>query len=677
MDTPEKVSLESMDISEDKREGLRLLLPEVFSDEGKLDFDKLRRALGEWTEAGSERFGLNWHGKAECMKVIMETSVATLSPVRAESVDFDNTDNLFIEGDNLEVLKLLQKSYFGKVKMIYIDPPYNTGKEFIYPDKYSESLETYLQYTGQVDGNGHKFATNTEATGRYHSRWLSMMYPRLYLARNLLREDGVIFISIDDHEQANLKKLCDEIFGEENFVTEFIWEKKKKPAFLHRNVGKLVEYVLCYTKNSDESHPFSVEETIDGKKTPINNAGNAKSVLTFPAGSVHFNMDDQTVLPQDMSEGNILTKLLEKVVIKNGVNKNDLILEGEWRYSQSTIDEIVRNGDEIRISKIPFRPNRIKRGEEIKKMKNVLSPTHYQMSTNEDATEHLAGLFQGKDIFDNPKPHQLIQAFIKAVSYQDNDSIVLDFFAGSGTTAEAVMSLNAEDGGSRKFICVQLPENLSEEKADDKIAIDFCDSLQMPRTIAEISKERIRCAAQKIAEEQNGHMDLDCNGKLDLGFKVFKLAQSNFKEWQSDLEKTKENGDLAQQLTNHIDRLNPASSDEDIVYELLLKCGRTLTTAIEKIVVEGVEVFSVEEGRFLICVDKNLTEKAINAMAQLNPQEVVCLDACFNDNDQLKANAVQSFQIQSRAVRSKREYEPDNLTESEQRLESDIRFKTA
>ena len=268
----EKMTLASMDISEEKREALKRIFPEVFTEE-RIDFDQLKRVLGEWVDSDVERFGLNWPGKAECMKIIQKPSIATLKPVRDESVNFDETENVFIEGENLEVLKLLQKAYFGKVKMIYIDPPYNTGKEFIYPDKYCEELKTYLAYTGQVDDNGRRFSTNTDTDGRYHSRWLNMMYPRLYLAYNLLREDGVIFISIDDHEQANLRLLCDQIFGEESFVAQFVWKSRQNKD--NRSISGVStdhEYVLCYTKSLEGRVIRGDERKRDQYKNPDNDS---------------------------------------------------------------------------------------------------------------------------------------------------------------------------------------------------------------------------------------------------------------------------------------------------------------------------------------------------------------------------------------------------------------------
>ena len=510
------------DIAEENIQKLKQLFPEVFT-ESKIDFEKLKQVLGEYVEDSNERYNFTWNGKGRALRLSQTPSLGTLRPCKEESKDWDTTQNLYIEGDNLEVLKLLQKSYYGKVKMIYIDPPYNTGKDFVYKDDFHDSLENYKRITGQVDGNGNPISTNTETSGRYHTDWLNMMYPRLRLARNLLRDDGVIFISIDDNELFNLKKICDEIFGEDNYVTEFAWEKKKKPSFLHRNVGKLNDYILCYVKNALTSKAFSVETTTEGKKYPFNNAGNGLTTLTFPAGSVKFNMPDGVVQPQDMSEGAIITRLLDTVHISNGRNSNSFRLEGEWRYSQTKLNEIVANSEEIIISKIPFRPNHVKKGGEVKKMKNVLSPVHYQMETNEDATQQLVDLF-GVALFDNPKPVKLLKYLIRAVTYDTSDAVILDFFSGSATTAHAVMQLNAEDGGNRKFIMVQLPEPTDEKSEAYKAGY---------KNICEIGKERIRRAGEKIKEENKDKEGIE---NLDVGFKVFKLDTSNIRKWQPDYD---------------------------------------------------------------------------------------------------------------------------------------------
>ena len=354
-------------------------------------------------------------------------------------------DNLIIHGDNLHALKALLPRYAGRIKCIYIDPPYNTGNEgWIYNDNVkSPRIKDWLKKEVGVDDLER------------HDKWLCMMWPRLQLLRELLAEDGVIFVSIDDNEQFRLTAIMEEIFGEENYVTHFIWEKKKKPSFLHKNVGVVTDFILCYLKNKEKSFPFSLERTTEGKKYPLNRAGNRESILKFPKDSVQFSFEDQTVEPQDMSEGEIKTKLMNKLIVKNGTNVSEFSLKGEWGYSQKTLNKIISEGGSISISKVPFRPNHIKAGGDIKKMKNLLSfLNHYKIPTNEDATKEIINIF-GKPVFTNPKPSGLIKKLVQAVTYNDKKAIVLDSFAGSGTTAHAVLDLNKEDGGNRKFILIE------------------------------------------------------------------------------------------------------------------------------------------------------------------------------------------------------------------------------
>ena len=354
-------------------------------------------------------------------------------------------DNLIIHGDNLHALKALLPRYAGRIKCIYIDPPYNTGNEgWIYNDNVkSPQIKDWLKKEVGVDDLER------------HDKWLCMMWPRLQLLRELLAEDGVIFVSIDDNEQFRLTAIMEEIFGEENYVTHFIWEKKKKPSFLHKNVGVVTDFILCYLKNKEKSFPFSLERTTEGKKYPLNRAGNRESILKFPKDSVQFSFEDQTVEPQDMSEGEIKTKLMNKLIVKNGTNVSEFSLKGEWGYSQKTLNKIISEGGSISISKVPFRPNHIKAGGDIKKMKNLLSfLNHYKIPTNEDATKEIINIF-GKPVFTNPKPSGLIKKLVQAVTYNDKKAIVLDSFAGSGTTAHAVLDLNKEDGGHRKFILIE------------------------------------------------------------------------------------------------------------------------------------------------------------------------------------------------------------------------------
>jgi adenine-specific DNA-methyltransferase len=621
---PESVRSEvpgnSPDFRTELAEQLAELVPEAVAD-GRIDAKKLAELLGDDAADESERFGLFWPGKKRALRAAQAPTSATLKPDFANSKDWDTTQNVFIEGDNLEVLKILQRHYHNKVKLIYIDPPYNTGKDFVYPDNFTEGLETYLEWTRQVNEEGKKVSTNSETEGRYHSNWLNMMYPRLKLARNLLTDDGVIFISIDDNEVDNLTRLCKEVFGERNFSTTFIRQKKKKPSFLHENVGSMTEYVVCLTRNKSFTFPFSVDVTTSGKKYPLNNAGNSLGVLRFPAGSVSFRMADTVVDPQDMSDGNIVTRLLDALVIENGKNKDDFRLEGEWRYSQTTLEEIVSSGDSITISKIPFRPNHVKAGGEIKKMHNLLTPETYRVGTNEDGTEELIQLLGG-DYFDNPKPTSLVKLLIQATTYNDPAAIVLDFFSGSSTTAHAVMQLNAgnaEDSGSRRFIMVQLPEPTPEDCAARKAGF---------ATIADISRKRIDLAGQKI-------------GKGDTGFRAYKLADTNFAKWRvtSDVTPTQ----LEQHLLDLRDSADDEASQDDLLTELLLKLGLSLTETIATKTIAGLDVREVGDNRVLACVNERMkpTLEQLRALVDAAPGKLIVLEDAFHGDDQLKTNLAQ------------------------------------
>ena len=367
----------------------------------------------------NKKLELQWYGKEE--KINVEPRLLIENPELSNIENDKDTENILIHGDNLLALKALEAKYFGKIKCIYIDPPYNTGSAF---EHYDDNFE--------------------------HSTWLSLMKPRLEILRNLLTDDGIIFISIDDDEQAYLKVLCDEVFGRKNYCGALIWEKKKKPSFLS-NMGSITEYILSYSKNKIFSPSFIFGNTTEGKKTPINNAGNGVKIIKFPPKTVKFNIKDQVVKSQDMSEGNIITKLLNDVTIKNNFNENEIVLEGEWRYSQETINELISNKEEFFISKIPFRPNHIKTGGKPKKMKNLLSVFHYNISTNEDATAESETIFGNKKSFENPKPEMLIKILIEAVS-NEND-LVLDSFLGSGTTAAVAHKMN------RKWIGIEMGDH--------------------------------------------------------------------------------------------------------------------------------------------------------------------------------------------------------------------------
>ena len=584
-------------------------LTERLNDEGKpevaIDFDQLRQELSkDIVECAEERYQFTWPDKRNAIRLANAPTTDTLRPCRKESVDFDNTQNLYIEGDNLEVLKLLRENYLGKVKMIYIDPPYNTGNDFVYNDDFAQSADEYVHNSGQEDEEGNRLVANTESNGRFHTDWLNMIYPRLKVAKDLLSEDGAIFISIDDNEVRNLKNACDEIFGESNFVSQFVWEKKKKPSFLNANIGVKVEYILTYARNRFCLGALSVDTTEEGKKYPFNNAGNSLAILTFPPRTVKFNLADGIVRKQDMSEGKIITELLNDIEIKNGLNETEFKLRGEWRYSQEKLNEIIANKETIIISKIPFRPNHVKAGGEIKKMHNLLSISNYSIGTNEDATAEQISIF-GSTYFDYAKPSSLIALLVKSVTYNKNDSLILDFFSGSATTAHAVMQLNAEDGGKRKFIMVQLPEATDEKSEAYKAGY---------KNICEIGKERIRRAGKKIKEEHPEAKD------LDTGFRVLKLDSSNMQ----DVYYTPADFD---EKSLFEDNIKGERTEEDLLFQVMIEFGIELSAKIEKQSIAGKTVWSVSDGYLMACFDTQVNETAIKEIAKQQPYYFVMRDA--------------------------------------------------
>ena len=655
-DRPEKMDLRSMDIVEKKLGHLKDIFPEVFSD-NRVNFDQLKHVLGEWVEPEQERFGLIWAGRAECMRVIQEPTDATLKPDRDESVNFDDTGNLFIEGDNLQVLKLLQKSYFGKVKMIYIDPPYNTGNEFIYSDKYGESLDTYLAYTGQIDKDGNKLSTNTDSQGRFHSNWLNMMYPRLYLARNLLRRNGAIFISIDDNEQANLKKLCDEVFGEENFVAQLVWAAGRK------NDSKLIsvshEYILCYVRDRG----FLKENKIiwRNKKKGLDDIYRKYDSLRKKYES------DNEVIQKELKQW--YESLSKKEPAKahehySHVDNRGIYFPADisWPRGEGPKYEVLHPVTE-KPCKIPSRGWRFSKVERMNKeisenwvhfgkdettvpcMKSYLKegetevPYSVYDKDGRGATKRLRKLLGG-DYFGYPKDEFLLGEIIEFVTGDDRDAIVLDFFAGSGTIAQSVMTLNSEDNRNRKFICVQLPEPIGEKEKAFSAGYS---------NISDLSKERIRRAAKSIEEERDPTLDFDDRSNIDLGFKVFRLEPSNFKAWSPD---TTDMEGFQRKLEMHVSNVVDGSTAEAILYELLLTSGFPLTVPIKEIELAGKKVFLIENGAMIVCLEEHMTTELIDALADQNPLQVVCLDRAFHGDDQLKVNAVQTFRSRADSGRT-------------------------
>lgn len=660
---PQKMGGTSLNISKEKKEKLKQLLPSVFTEttneKGEvvesIDFEKLKAELGtfsEYFENRKEHYGMDWPGKKEALKLIQTTSAATLKPNRDESVNFDTTENLYIEGDNLEVLKLLQKSYYGKVKMIYIDPPYNTGKEFIYPDNFAESLETYLEYAGLVDGEGKKFSSkNSENVGRFHTNWLNMMYPRLYLARNLLKEDGAIFISIDDNEVSNLRKICDEIFGEDNFIAQLVWEKKKKGSFLSGDSTNIKEYVIIYAKNKSVFTGLLGEIASGEESYPIIKTTNTRGVRTIKNGilSKFKELNHMVKSGTRISSGNMEMILLDDLIIKNGILANDVKIESNWIYSQQLLDQYAVKKELYITQELYFR--RVVKEPREKKLKDILfrvgskntpgapqfvfSDDLYEdgWGTNEDAFNELHNIFKLQNTFEFPKPSKLIAKLTLSFTRYEKESIVLDFFSGSATTAHAILELNNQDQGKRKFIMVQLPEPCIEESEAFKGGY---------KTISDIGKERIRRVIKKQNKEDEGKLELTEGKKEDRGFKVLKLNKSNFKQWQ-ELEPNSSTEKIEQQLEMHIDHIDKKTTPEDLLYEVLIKAGFLPTEKIEKKIIADKQVFSIAEGALLICFEDKVTKELLEEVSKAKPMQFICLDSAFGGNDQLKANAVQTF----------------------------------
>ena len=660
----------SLTPQQEKLKALQEILPEAFA-EGKVDWEKLKATLGEDINFANERYVLNWAGKNDAFKVLQTPSTKTLIPCPEESVKADGTPykkgetfftnadslpfgegwggaNVFIEGENLEVLKVLQKSYFGKVKMIYIDPPYNTGNDsFIYPDKFSETLTEYKKRVGDIDieGNATKdgLRKNSKENGQYHSNWLNMMMPRLYLAKNLLRQDGVIFVSIDDNEVHNLRLLMNEIFGEENFVEVFCWVKTSTPPALSYKSRKTVEYILCFEKIKNTRKYFG--ENLDGGDQPLLNEGNKLGILKLPKEKVKFNINDGKYLKGEYHR----IKLLNDIEVINGFSINDIEIEGRFKWQQSFLNEEVKKNTTfiIKSDKFSIRFQRFE-DESFKTPTNFIKESSYpileksekQIDTNEQSSSQLEELLKGR-FFDFPKPVSLIKYLIN-FCIQPND-LILDFFAGSGTTAHAVMELNKQDGGNRKYICVQLPELCDSKSEAYKAGY---------KTIADISKERIRRAGKKLKNEIEAQNEKFKNQiefekpkehNLDLGFKVLKLADSNFKQWQQI--EGKDAKALSEQMQLFIDPVAENATIENMVYEFLLKSGKDLNSTVQHFPSSG----GVPNGRGgyftinnteLILLLESVSQEIIERIINQKPIKVIALDKLFKDNDQLKTNTV-------------------------------------
>lgn len=610
----------SLDIEQTNKEKLKAIFPECFS-EGILDIDKLLSLCGEFISNDFEKYKFEWKGKSECLRLAQKRSTGTLRPVKNESVNFDNTQNVYIKGDNLEVLKLLQTSYYRKIKMIYIDPPYNTGNDFVYEDDFADPISKYKEVTQQTT------KSNPETMGRFHTNWLNMMYPRLRLAANLLTDDGVIFISIDDNEITNLRKICDEVFGEENFVAILVWEKKKKGSFLSKSVTSVKEYIVVYCKRMFDFEGL-IGEINDGSETyPCINAVNKRELRTIPAGIESKYKEKNYFLPKgyEISDTTMSLLLHSDLVIKDGKLAEELIIEGNWRYSQEAMTEYA-NKKELYITRDLYL-RRIVTDTRYKTLKDLLQRqgddkeiSHKDFvdlknlnnsgwGSNEDADEELRVLFGVQKLLDYPKPTRLMCKLL--ASYRNTtDSIILDFFSGSATTAHAVMKLNAEDGGNRKFICVQLPELCDEKSEAYKAGY---------KTICDIGIDRIKRAGKKILSETEN------TDSLDIGFKVFELDTSNLKTWDSTLTLD----DYAQEeilnrMENILSRVKTDRTSLDMVYEIMLKIGKPLTDTVKTIELDGKTAYTVgENSSLIICLAKDITPAYLEKLCELKPSKLV------------------------------------------------------
>lgn len=612
----EKMSGESMNLLNENIEKLKTIFPEIVTD-GKIDFDMLKTLLGEEVDASNEKYSFNWVGKRNCIKFAQTPSTGTLIPCKEKSVDFDNTQNIYIEGDNVEALKLLQKTYFGKIKMIYIDPPYNTGNDFVYHDDYKDSIENYKKITGQ------QATANPETNGRFHTDWLNMMYPRLKLAKDLLSDDGVIFISIDDNEQANLKKICDEVFGSINFCGEFIINSTPN-ARDYGHIGKMHEFCLFYAKDISKTITFMLPSTEKSFKYsdskggynihPLYNSNEAFTNLNRPNLYYPFYLYIDKPLGNNFYEIGLQREENSVEIYPPKSEKNQV--QFVWRWGRDKASKYIN--DEIVGYKTQDGKYRIiqKMRHDEKIIRSLLLDTKYSSRRGTAEVEEILNV----KCFSFPKPVSLIYDLIKVGTKEDD--IILDFFSGSATTAHAVMQLNAEDGGNRKFIMVQLPELCDEKSEAYKAGY---------KTICDIGEERIRRAGAKIKEE-NPLTTLN----LDIGFKVFRLDSTNIVPW-NNAEKLDE-----MRLYDYTKTIKDGRDDLSVAYEIMLKYG-VFDKPMKEAVVSGKKMYDVGEGYMIICLADGVTMTDVEAIARLNPHCVVFKESGFADDNE-KINATHTLE---------------------------------
>ena len=600
----EKLKMQTADGVQDNISRIAELFPECITEvsdkmggvKRSVDFDKLRQLLSsEVVEGNEERYQFTWPDKRKAILAANAPINATLRPCREESVDFDTTQNLYIEGDNLDVLKCLKETYLHKVKMIYIDPPYNTGNDFVYEDDFAESASEYLANSGQFDEQGNRLVTNTESNGRFHTDWLNMIYPRLRVARDLLTEDGVIFISIDDNEVENLRKACDEVFGEGNFITQIVWERAFAPINLKKHFSVSHDYILCVAKNVGCTKCNGLPRDEKSNSRYINPDND-------PRGP--WQSDNSTVGPA------IPNKVYE-IISPSG--RSIMPPSGRcWLYTKDRFQEMIAD-NRIWFGEDGNNVPRVKRF--LSEVKSGLTPMsiwkYSEVGHSQEATQKLKELFNGHDYFDYPKPVELIKRCI--LLYSDKDSLILDFFSGSATTAHAVMQLNAEDGGNRKFIMVQLPE-LTDEKSEAYKA--------GYKNICEIGKERIRRAGAKIKADNPEKAQ-----HLDTGFRVLKLDSSNMKDVFYSPKETEQ-----QDLFALVDNVKPDRTSGDLLFQVMLELGATLDSKIEESMVDGKTIYNVGDGYLVACFDQKVSEDVVKAIAKMQPMYAVLRDTSMADD---------------------------------------------
>ena len=616
MDRPNRMELQSADGAQLNLDALYQIAPSCFTEVAApgtggvkrvINFDVLRQLLGDnAVEDAPEAYEFNWVGKQAARAEVLEPIKKTLRPVKEDSVDWDNTQNLYIEGDNLKVLKLLQKSYLGKVKMIYIDPPYNTGNDFVYHDDFAMSADEYAEASGSVDELGNKYIKNMDSNGRFHSDWCSMMYSRLMVARTLLTEDGVIFISIDDNEQKNLKNLCDEVFGCNNFLAQVVWERAFSPINLMKHFSPSHDYILCYANDISKAVCHGIGRSDEANDRYSNPDNDPRGVWSS----------------SDISVGPPVQENIYTITTPSGRNVEPPAGRS-WSLSRKAFRERLED------NRIWFGPN----GDNTPRIKRFLSELrkagitpmtiwkHTEVDHSQGATQKLAKLFDGKKYFDYPKPVTLIERCLQL--YSDKDSIILDFFSGSGTTAHAVMQLNAEDGGNRQYIMVQLPEETPEDSEARKAGYN---------TIPDIAKERIRRAGKKIKEESPL-----TTADLDTGFRVFRLDEGNYEDVKRSPKEFKQD-----QLDLFLNNIKTDRNDLDLLFGCMLDWGVQLSLPMTQEVVDGKTIYTVNDGDLVACFAENVSEDVVKAMAEKMPLRVIFRDSCFAQ-DADKINIYETF----------------------------------